>query len=44
MLTWLELVAVFPGLDESIDAGDYKNALKWVDIIESCILKGAESM
>ncbi|TPX17197.1 uncharacterized protein E0L32_003315 [Thyridium curvatum] len=36
--------AVFPGLDESIDAGDYKNALRWVDIIESCILKGAESM
>ncbi|GAP85461.2 putative glutamate carboxypeptidase II [Rosellinia necatrix] len=29
--------AVFPGLVESIDAQDYINAIKWVDIIEGCI-------
>ncbi|KAH8682513.1 hypothetical protein BX600DRAFT_375449 [Xylariales sp. PMI_506] len=29
--------AVFPGLVESIDAKDYLNALKWVDIIDDCI-------
>lgn len=30
-------LAVFPGLDESIDSKDYTNALRWVDIIENSI-------
>lgn len=35
MLTGAE--AVFPGLVESIDAKDYDNAVRWAEIIESCI-------
>jgi hypothetical protein len=36
------LIAVFPGLVESIDAQDYINAVKWADIIEVSI-KNAQS-
>lgn len=31
------LIAVFPGLIESIDNKDYVNAQKWVVIIDNCI-------
>ncbi|KAL3425327.1 PA domain-containing protein [Phlyctema vagabunda] len=36
--------AVFPGLVESIDAKDYTNAEKWIDIIEGTLLKAGESL
>lgn len=36
--------AVFPGLVESIDARDWTNALRWVDIIDSCIQKAGASI
>jgi len=35
---------VFPGLVESIDDQDWDNALKWLDIIEVCILEAAKSL
>ncbi|KAK8908371.1 hypothetical protein QC760_002748 [Botrytis cinerea] len=34
--------AVFPGLVESIDAEDYDNAEKWIDIIGKCLDSAAE--
>ncbi|KAI0466165.1 hypothetical protein F4859DRAFT_333972 [Xylaria cf. heliscus] len=36
--------AVFPGLVESIDNKDFVNAIKWVDIIESCIKTATKTM
>lgn len=36
--------AVFPGLVEAIDDKDYGNAQRWADIIESLIIKAAESL
>ncbi|KAI1823201.1 hypothetical protein F4861DRAFT_549946 [Xylaria intraflava] len=36
--------AVFPGLVESIDANDFTNALKWVDIINNCIKSATTTM
>ncbi|KAI3324863.1 Zn-dependent exopeptidase [Xylariaceae sp. AK1471] len=36
--------AVFPGLVESIDNKDFINALKWVDIIDSCIKTATKTM
>ncbi|KAI0203508.1 hypothetical protein F4808DRAFT_22062 [Astrocystis sublimbata] len=36
--------AVFPGLVESIDNKDFTNAMKWVDIIESCIKTATKTM
>jgi len=36
--------AVFPGLDEAINKRDYKNAERWIEIIESTIYKAAESL
>ncbi|RYC56991.1 hypothetical protein CHU98_g9219 [Xylaria longipes] len=36
--------AVFPGLVESIDNKDFTNAIKWVDIIESCIKTATKTM
>ncbi len=39
-----QFAAVFPGLMESIDDRDWENALKWVDIVESCIRKAAKSI
>ncbi|KAK3945374.1 hypothetical protein QBC46DRAFT_372065 [Diplogelasinospora grovesii] len=36
--------AVFPGLTESIDSHDWANAMKWVGIIEECILKAAHGL
>ncbi|RDW76072.1 hypothetical protein BP5796_06893 [Coleophoma crateriformis] len=36
--------AVFPGLVESIDDKDFGNALKWVDIIEDCLVKARKSL
>jgi N-acetylated-alpha-linked acidic dipeptidase len=36
--------AVFPGLVESIDDKDYKNAERWVDIIEDVLQKAAKSL
>lgn len=32
-----EFAAVFPGLVESVDAKDYNNAVRWAEIIETCI-------
>jgi N-acetylated-alpha-linked acidic dipeptidase len=43
MLTY-SFAAVFPGLQESIDGEDWANALRWVGIIEGCILSAARSM
>jgi len=31
------VIAVFPGLDESIDKKDFVNTMRWADIIEECI-------
>ena len=39
-----DLLAVFPGLVESIDSKDWTNALKWVDVIEDCIWKATHSI
>jgi N-acetylated-alpha-linked acidic dipeptidase len=36
--------AVFPGLQESIDAKDYGNAERWVEIIRGTVTKAAESL
>ncbi len=36
--------AVFPGLGESIDDQDWENALRWVDIIQDCIVKAGKSI
>ncbi|CCC10262.1 hypothetical protein SMACR_02840 [Sordaria macrospora] len=36
--------AVFPGLVESIDARDWTNAEKWVDIIDACIKNAARKL
>ncbi|KAF4976635.1 hypothetical protein FZEAL_6728 [Fusarium zealandicum] len=36
--------AVFPGWDESIDAKDYVNGLKWSSIIRRCIDEATESL
>ncbi|PQE31437.1 PA domain-containing protein [Rutstroemia sp. NJR-2017a WRK4] len=36
--------AVFPGLVEAIDAKDYENAGRWVDIIEKALKKAAKSL
>ena len=36
--------AVFPGLVESIDDENWENALRWLGIIEDCILQAAESI
>ncbi|KLU88083.1 N-acetylated-alpha-linked acidic dipeptidase 2 [Magnaporthiopsis poae ATCC 64411] len=36
--------AVFPGLQESIDSRDFENAVRWVGIIEDCILKAADGL
>ncbi|KYK54633.1 hypothetical protein DCS_06593 [Drechmeria coniospora] len=36
--------AVFPGLMESIDAGDYNNGLKWAGIIDRCVRKAIKSL
>ncbi|KAI0550511.1 hypothetical protein F4679DRAFT_542663 [Xylaria curta] len=36
--------AVFPGLVESIDNKDFTNAIKWVDIIDSCIKTATKTM
>ena len=36
--------AVFPGLDEAIATEDYSNAQRWIKIIETTILKAAESL
>ncbi|KAI1186982.1 hypothetical protein F5B17DRAFT_401513 [Nemania serpens] len=36
--------AVFPGLVESIDNKDFTNALKWVNIIDSCIKTATKTM
>ncbi|KAG0651930.1 putative glutamate carboxypeptidase [Hyphodiscus hymeniophilus] len=36
--------AVFPGLQESIDDRDFRNAKKWVGIIEGTIIKAAKSL
>lgn len=30
-------LAVFPGLDESIDNKDFVNTMRWADIIDDCI-------
>jgi hypothetical protein len=35
------VTAVFPGLMESIEAEDWTNGKRWVDIIEGCILTAA---
>ncbi len=37
-------VAVFPGLVESIDAEDWANAKRWVDVIESRILNAEKTL
>ena len=37
-------VAVFPGLQESIDAKDYVNGLKWAGIIERCVANAIKSL
>jgi N-acetylated-alpha-linked acidic dipeptidase len=42
MLTYL--LAVFPGLMESIDAKDFINAMKWAAIIDDCIVNAAKSL
>lgn len=31
------ILAVFPGLLESINAKDYPNAIKWAAIIDNCL-------
>ncbi|RDA95485.1 hypothetical protein CP533_5423, partial [Ophiocordyceps camponoti-saundersi (nom. inval.)] len=36
--------AVFPGLMESIDAGDYNNGLKWAGIIDRCVGRAIRSI
>ncbi|OLN80995.1 putative glutamate carboxypeptidase-like protein 3 [Colletotrichum chlorophyti] len=36
--------AVYPGLQESIDAKDYVNALKWSGIIDQCVTSAAKSI
>ncbi|KAI1326168.1 Zn-dependent exopeptidase [Xylariaceae sp. FL0255] len=36
--------AVFPGLVESIDNKDFTNALKWANIIDTCIKTATETM
>lgn len=36
--------AVFPGLQESIDSRDFDNAVRWVGIIEDCMLKAADGL
>ncbi|TGO83021.1 hypothetical protein BPOR_0717g00030 [Botrytis porri] len=36
--------AVFPGLVESIDAEDYENAEKWIDVIGECLENAAASL
>ena len=36
--------AVFPGLQEAIDAEDYRNAERWVGIIRDTITKAAKSL
>ncbi len=36
--------ALFPGLVESIDAGDWKNGLKWAGIIEGTILAAGNTL
>ncbi|KAI5921081.1 hypothetical protein F4810DRAFT_702546 [Camillea tinctor] len=36
--------AVFPGLVESIDNKDFVNAIRWVDIIDSCIKTATKTM
>lgn len=36
--------AVFPGLQESIDAKDFNNALKWTGIINECIASATKSL
>ncbi|KAH8196282.1 hypothetical protein TruAng_009563 [Truncatella angustata] len=38
------LLAVFPGLVESIDNRDFVNAIKWVDIIDGCIKKATTTI
>ncbi|KAG8422330.1 hypothetical protein J3459_010481 [Metarhizium acridum] len=38
------MIAVYPGLIESIDAKDYINGLKWAGIIDRCVHKAAESI
>ncbi|KAI1433495.1 Zn-dependent exopeptidase [Xylaria sp. CBS 124048] len=38
------LLAVFPGLVESIDNNDFTNAMKWVDIIDNCIKTATKTM
>lgn len=38
------MIAVYPGLVESIDAKDYINGLKWAGIIDRCVNKAAESI
>lgn len=37
-------IAVFPGLVESIDDKDYKNAEKWVGIIEDLLYKASKQL
>jgi Transferrin receptor-like dimerisation domain len=37
-------IAVFPGLAESIDAKDYRNAEHWVLIIEGVLEKAMKSL
>ncbi|WDK11450.1 PA domain-containing protein [Colletotrichum graminicola] len=36
--------AVFPGLQESIDAKDFDNALKWAGIVNECIASATKSI
>ncbi|KAJ0162306.1 putative glutamate carboxypeptidase [Colletotrichum tanaceti] len=36
--------AVFPGLQESIDAKDFNNALKWTGIINECVASATKSI
>ncbi|KAI0473597.1 hypothetical protein GGR56DRAFT_648180 [Xylariaceae sp. FL0804] len=36
--------AVFPGLDESIDAGDAAGAARWIAIIEGCVVAATAVM
>lgn len=38
------ITAVYPGLDESIDAKDYINGLKWSSIIRRCIQDAIDSL
>lgn len=38
------LVAVYPGLVESIDAKDYANGLRWAGIIGQCVSNAIKSI